>query len=243
MLISIAVAWEVVASLLNNPYLPSPFTVAQKFYQLALDGSLYKNTAASLERVFLGFGLAAICGVGLGIAIGITGRLGRIAGYYAEVMRYVSPISLFPLFILVFGLGLSSKIAMIFWVSWIPVLLSSANGIKNVDPVLIKAAISMGASRGRVITAVMIPSAMSYILAGLRIGMGIAFLGLVTAEMIGANSGLGFMVIQASETFKIADLYVGIIMLSLLGGILNYAFVLLEKSYTRDRGTGLPFEM
>lgn len=228
-------AWFILSSILNNIYFPGSLAVFERLYQMLLNGSLVSNAEISMERVLLGFSLAALVGTSLGIVIASSKRVSLITHPIIEFLRYISPISLFPLFILLFGLGLSSKVAMIFWVAWIPILIVTVQSVQNVETSLIKAARSMGIKGYSLISKVLIPAALPHMIGGLRVGMGIGFLGLVTAEMIGANSGLGFLVLQSAETFKITDMYVGILTLSLLGFSLNYILLLIEKRYTKHR--------
>lgn len=227
------VIWEISSIMLSSIYFPQPLSIVSRFYQMVVNGTLTPDIFASMERLLLGFGLAVVVGIPLGIVTGVSRRTQILLSPTIELFRYISPIALFPLFILIFGIGLSSKVVMIFWVAWAPILINTTQGIKNVNPVLIKAAKSLGAKPLTIVSKVMIPSATPYIISGLRVGIGVSFLALVAAEMIGANSGLGFLVLQSAESFHLLNMYVGIMTLSILGFLSNYAFLLLEKRFKR----------
>jgi len=153
------------------------------------------------------------------------------------MLRPISPIALFPVFILWFGIGIFSKIAIIFWVCWFPILLSTIKGVKSVDPILIKAARSMGASDSKLFKSVILPSSTFWIITGLRIGAASSLLALIAAEMIGTNSGIGFFVLTSAYTFKTVNMYAGILAIGLIGFFFNYLFIFLEKKLTNWKET------
>jgi len=144
----------------------------------------------------------------------------------------MSAFALFPVFILLFGLGETSKTIIIFWASLWPVLLNTAAGVRNVDKVLVRSAVSMGASRPYIFLRIILPAAAPEIFTGIRLGGSYCVMAVVAAEMIGATSGLGYLVIYSEQIFNIADMYGGIVCLAILGLGLNGILQGIEKFFT-----------
>jgi NitT/TauT family transport system permease protein len=149
--------------------------------------------------------------------------------------RQISALALFPVFILIFGIGEVSKAIIIFWASFWPILLNTVVGVKNIDPILIRSARSMGANGGKLFFNLIVPAAAPSTFTGIRLGASYAFMVLVAAEMVGANSGLGFLVLNSQETFKIPEMYAAIITLCLFGLLINYILLELERRATKWR--------
>jgi NitT/TauT family transport system permease protein len=149
--------------------------------------------------------------------------------------RQVSAIALFPVFILFFGIGELSKIVIIFWASVWPVLLGTVSGVKGVDPVLVKSARSMGARGATLFAKVIVPAAAPAVFTGVRLGAAYAFMVLVAAEMIGANAGLGFLVLNSQEVFQIPRMYAAIVALAAFGLAVNGVLLRLERRATAWR--------
>jgi NitT/TauT family transport system permease protein len=228
-------AWEIIGqSGLVEPFILPPFSaVLVGFINLLLAGELYGHISISLIRIAFGFGLAAFIAIPLGLLIGWFKFAERGINPLIELLRPISPIALFPVFILWFGIGIFSKIAIIFWVCWFPILLNTIKGVKSVDPLLIKAARSMGASNLTLFKSVILPSSVFWIITGLRISAASSLLALIAAEMIGANSGLGFFILSSAYTFKTINMYAGIMAIGLIGFSFNYFFIRLEKKLTK----------
>jgi NitT/TauT family transport system permease protein len=131
------------------------------------------------------------------------------------------------------GIGEISKIAIIYWVCQWPVLFNTVTGIRNVDPILIKVARTAGLSKLQIFWKVLLPASLPTVLTGIRMGVGLAFFMLIGAEMIGASSGLGFMILQAEGTFQIPKMYAGIVTVALLGIIVNMILIRMEKRVTK----------
>jgi NitT/TauT family transport system permease protein len=229
------VAWESIGrSGLVASYILPPFSeVLVSFIELMLSGELITHVSISIVRIFFGFGMAALVAIPLGLFMGWTKNVERSINPVIEMLRPLSPIALFPLFILWFGIGIYSKIAIIFWVCWFPILINTIKGVKTVDPLLIKAAKSMGAKNSVLFTKVVMPSSIFWIITGLRISIAASLLALIAAEMIGANSGIGFFVLISAQTFKTLNMYAGIITIGMIGFVFNYFFLLLEKKLTK----------
>jgi len=205
-------------------FLPSPAAVWAAFVQglagNADGGSLLADIGWSLFRVISAFALAAAFGVPAGLAMG-TSRIAR--GMFdppIEFYRPLPPLAYLPLVIIWFGIGETSKILLIFLACFAPVALAARSGVRSASQEQINAALSMGASRAQVLRHVILPSALPDILVGLRIGMGVGWTTLVAAEMVAATSGLGQMVLNASNFLRTDIVVMGIIVI----GLLAYAF-------------------
>lgn len=229
--------WELVPTLglVSKAYLSPPSEILATIWQLIGSGALFKHLTASLQRSLWGLLLAIGLGVALGLLMGWFTRFEAIVDPILQLFRQTSAFALFPVFILFLGIGELSKVAIIFWASFWPVLLSTIGGVKQVDQLLIHSARSMGASRLFVFRQVVLPAASPSIFTGIRLAGTYCITALVAAEMIGAHSGLGFLTLNAQEVFQIPTMYAGILLLALLGLALNYVLALVERRLTRWR--------
>lgn len=224
-------AWELAPrlGLVDRRFL-TPFSeVLATLWRLAASGGLDRHVGVSLRRVLSGLGLAVAVGVPLGLVMGSSRAVERSVDGPLQAGRQVSAIALFPVFILFFGIGEVSKVVIIVWASLWPILLNTVAGVKAVDPVLVRCVRSMGAGRSALFCKVILPSAAPSVLTGVRLGGAYAFMVLVAAEMIGANAGLGFLVLNAQETFDVPRMYAAIVALALFGLVLNHALTALER--------------
>ncbi|MBB3637500.1 ABC transporter permease [Variovorax atrisoli] len=229
--------WEALPRLgiVSDAYLSPPSAVLASIVQLLENGQLWKHVAASLQRSLWGLVLASVAGVVLGLLVGGFRRLAAIVDPVLQLFRQTSAFALFPVFILFLGIGELSKVAIIFWASFWPVLLSTVGGVKQVDRLLVNSALSMGASRRFVFFKVVLPASLPSIFTGVRLAGAYSITALVAAEMIGAHSGLGFLTLNSQETFQIPTMYAGILLLATLGLLLNYLLALLERRLLRWR--------
>lgn len=234
--------WEFLprAGLVNSAFLSPPSAVLTAIVQLAQTGQLGKHVAASLQRSLAGLILAVVAGVALGLLMGVVRRFEAFVDPLLQLFRQVSALALFPVFLLFFGIGEASKIAIIFWAAFWPVLLNTISGVKQVEKLLIHSALSMGASRRFIFFKVILPAAAPSIFTGIRLAGAYSITALVAAEMIGSHAGLGFLTLNSQEIFQIPSMYAGIVLLAILGLALNYGLALLEKRLTRWR-SGLEF--
>ena len=229
--------WEALPRLgiVSDAYLSPPSAVIASIAQLVDTGQLWKHLAASLQRSLWGLVLASFSGVVLGLLIGSSKRLAAIVDPVLQLFRQTSAFALFPVFILFLGIGELSKVAIIFWASFWPVLLSTVGGVKQVDRLLVNSALSMGASRRFIFFKVVLPASLPSIFTGVRLAGAYSITALVAAEMIGAHSGLGFLTLNSQETFQIPTMYAGILLLAVVGLVLNYLLALLERRVLRWR--------
>ncbi len=229
------IAWEIAprAGLVDSIFIPSFSKVAVSFYNLIASGELPYHTFVSLKRAVAGLIIGILVAVPLGLLIGRFKSAESFLDPVLQTFRQTSTLALLPVFILLFGLGETSKVLMIYWgVQW-PILLSTINGVKNIDPILIKSAKSMGASHIEIFGKVIVPATLPSIFTGIRLGGTSAILLLIAAEMVGASAGLGFLVFDFEVKYAIPEMFATIVTFSILGLVLNYFLVYLEKNATR----------
>lgn len=221
------------SGIITPAFLPPPSKVFATLAKLVISGELWVHTSISLQRALTGFSLAVITMIPLGFLMGWYRGFAAFSDGLVQTFRQIPSLALFPVLILFFGLGETSKIGVIFWGAQWPILLNTISGVKSVDPLLIKSARSLGASGVDLFRKVILPSSLPSIITGFRLSATNSILVLISAEMIGANSGLGFLMINSQFNFLISIMYAAIVALVLLGLITNYSLVWLEKSTTR----------
>ncbi|QBX55265.1 ABC transporter permease [Nocardioides seonyuensis] len=236
-LLALALVWEVAPRLqLVDPYfIPPLHVVLQEWWSMALDGELWKHIRASLVRSVIGFGLAIAVAIPLGAAIAWYRPVREFFTPVLEIFRNTAALALLPVFMLVLGIGETSKIAIVLYACFFPILLSTVTGVANVDPQLLRSARVLGLSPVATFRKVVFPAAIPTIFTGVRISGAAAILVLIAAEMIGATAGLGFLINYAQYNFLIPKMYAAIITTSAIGVGVNYGLVALERRFSRWR--------
>lgn len=236
-ILAILALWELAprAALVNPNFLTPVSKVVETLWLLVISGELNRHIVISLQRIVQGLAVSIAIGVPLGLAMGWFKTFERAFDGPLQFGRQISAIALFPVFILLFGIGELSKVVIIFWASVWPVVLNTTSGVKGIDPVLLRSAKSMGATGLVLFRKVIVPAAAPSIFTGVRLGAAYAFMVLVAAEMIGANAGLGFLVLHSQEVFRIPDMYAAIVALAAFGLALNKLLLVLERSATAWR--------
>jgi ABC-type nitrate/sulfonate/bicarbonate transport system permease component len=222
--IAVLALWEFATKIgkVDPIFLPAPSAVALAFLQLLISGELLFHAARSLGRLFVGYGIAAALGISIGLLIGWFRIVNQILKPLVELTRPVSPIALIPLAILWFGIGWESKIFVIAMGTFFPILLNTIAGVQNADPLLIKAARSLGANDFQILRTVAIPSAAPFIHTGLRVSLGIGFIVIIASEMVAAQNGLGWLVLDSQRVYRTDVVFVGIVSVSCLGLLGDY---------------------
>jgi NitT/TauT family transport system permease protein len=215
------------AALLSPPSVAIPALV-----DYFTTGDIFPHLWASLQRGGTGFLIAAAVGVPLGLIIGSLKVVARALTPVIEFLRQLPPLAMLPVFLLFLGLGFRAQLGIVIWASIWPILLNTITGAQAVDPRLVKAARTLGARRSDLFLRVALPSALPTIMTGMRLGASYAFLVLVAAEMVGADSGLGFLILNNQYTFRIPQMYAAILILACFGVALNYGLVALERLLT-----------
>ncbi len=223
-LIGFVTLWEVFANLnhgslrLVNPnLLPAPHEIVAAGIEMSRSGLLWTDVGVSLARAAEGFGLAAVLGVFLGMLSGYLSLFEDFAGPLIEVIRPIPPLAFLPMFIIWFGIGEPSKVLFIAFSCFFPIYLSTTQGVRFTDPVLIRAARSLGASQAQIFLHVVLRSALAEIMTGLRLGFGMAFFVLVAAELIAADAGLGYRIQEARNQFHVDVMFLDAFLIGVLG--------------------------
>lgn len=234
-IVSMLVAWQMAShfNLLDPVLVPSPLGIGLAALDALRDGSLLHNTFVSLGRVLLGFLVALIIAIPIGMLMGLSRLIQGLTEPLIELLRPIPPIALIPLAILWFGIGESSKIAIIAYGAFFPIFVSTLSGFRDVDPVHLRAACTLGATKSQLFRDVILPTAYPQIVTGARLGMSMAFIVLVAAELIASSAGLGYMINYARITFKTDEIFIGICTIGVLGFILNKALIELERRLVR----------
>jgi NitT/TauT family transport system permease protein len=227
--------WEVAprVGLAEPAFLPPLTEVLGTGVELLRNGQLVSHVQASLSRSLVGFGLAIVYAVPLGLLIGWYRPFASVVSPLLEALRNTAALALLPVFILLLGIGEASKIALVVYSCSFPILLNTIAGVRNVDPLLIKSARTMGLSPLRLFQKVILPAAVPTVFVGIRLAGAYSLLVLVAAEMIGAKAGLGYLIIYAQYNFQIPNMYVGILSLTVIGLAFNQVLQQIEKHFTR----------
>ncbi|HUC11482.1 MAG TPA: ABC transporter permease [Stellaceae bacterium] len=228
-------AWQFASQFsLVDPAVIPPFTnVIAAMVHGFVDGTLFDNMLVSLRRSGIAFGIAVALAIPLGLMMGSFRRFEDVVDSLLQLFRQTSALAIYPIFILLLGLGETSKVMLICWAAFFPILLNTISGVKLVDRRLIEMARVFGASRPEVFKRVVLPAATPAIFVGLRLSATISLLLLVAAEMIGANRGLGFMIINSQYNFQIPLMFAAIVLLALIGLAVNYVLLMLQHWFCR----------
>lgn len=213
-----------VMGLLPNYILPSPISVCQSAYLKIANGSLLDNTISTLIKVFLGIIAASIVAIPLGISIGYSESLDRFTTLLISILRPIPPIAWIPFSILWFGIGLNSAVFIIFLGCVFPLLVYTIDGVKRTPSILIESAKTLGADNSTILRKIILPSAVPYIVSGLKVGVSIALMCTISAEMIGSSTGLGYMILTASSLFDPGTTVVGMIVIGIIGIAFDLVF-------------------
>jgi taurine transport system permease protein len=196
-------------------FLPSPRTVVSEAAKLVISGELWSAILISSQRVFLGFALAALVAIPLGILVGVWWPARAIVGPFISLLRPLPSITWIPLTMLWLGIGEAQKVAIVFMGSWLYILLATVEATKQVDPLLVRAARNLGAGDLAIMREVILPGSLPGIIAGLKITLAIAWSCVLSAEMVAAQSGLGALIWQAKDWGNLALVLVGMICISI----------------------------
>jgi ABC-type nitrate/sulfonate/bicarbonate transport system permease component len=201
-----------------NPLIaPPPTEVANDIVRLVSSGALLAALVATFKRIIIGFVLAVIISVSLGTLMARIQVVEDAVDPIVELIRPVSPLAIFPLAILWFGIGDAAKIFLITLSCSFPIILNTYAGVRSIDISFIRAARSLGANSWEIVSKVVLPGSMPQIFTGIRIAWGIALIVIIASEMIGATEGLGYMVLQAQQTFRVERVFAGVVIIGVLG--------------------------
>jgi len=230
-LLAAAAIWEIMGRfVIDSPILFVPFSrVLVRGYELWQTGELQQHIWISFIEFIGGFALASVVGILVGGVLGGSRFLKNLFEPWVSMLYSTPVIALGPLFILWLGIGVGSKIAIIFLTSVFPVLINTIIGLTTTDKTLLEVARSCGASRSQLFWKVQMPAATPFVIGGLRLGVARALVGVVVAELFGARAGLGFMILNSTQSFDTASLYVGVLILAVAGIVSVWLLKLLEE--------------
>jgi ABC-type nitrate/sulfonate/bicarbonate transport system permease component len=228
--IALVAAWQLYTVERDDPKFPRPTTILSEFRRLWLFSQFDTHIAPSLERIALGFSIAVILGVALGIPLGLS-RLGRSAAMpHIEYWRAMPPPALLPIsIVLLKDIGNRQKIAFIAFFCIFPVLLNTIDGVRGLDPTIVDTARAYGVPVQERIRRIVLPAAFPQISAGMRTSLSLAVIIMVVAEYFSSTSGVGYVLLISKNTFQLGPMWAAILLIGVIGYVLNLAYLLVER--------------
>lgn len=229
--------WEIAprVGLVDPVFLPPFHDVVRALIDLAVNGQLASNIEASLIRSLCGFALALVVAVPLGLLIGWYKPVSDVLTPLLQVFLNTAALALLPVFVLILGIGETSKIAIVFYACTWPILLNTITAVRNVDPTLLKLARSLDLSPVRLFARVVLPASVPTIFTGIRLAGASAIVVVIAAELVGAKAGLGYLINASQYNFAIPQMYAGIVTISVIGVLFNQLLVIVERRFTSWR--------
>ncbi len=220
--------WEVLTRLLleNELLIPPPSSVLRSMWRLTVSGALNQHVLATLLEFAYGFTTACLIGIIIGYLMGMYSWLDELLDPWIATLYSIPVIAFVPLIIIWFGIGMLSKIIVVFKITVVAVILNTAAGIKTMDPVWLEVSKSLRLTPWETTYKIRLPATLPYIITGMRLGVGRALLGVIVAELMAANAGLGYLLRDASETWDSPKLFVTVILLAAMGLV---SFTLIKK--------------
>jgi len=226
----IVAGWQLWTASAHSVKFPRPTTIAVEFRKLWLFADFDKHVVPSLERIALGFSIAVVLGIALGVPLGLSYWARKAAMPHIEVWRAMPPPALLPIsIVLLHSIGNVQKVAFISFFCLFPVLLNTIDGVRSVDPTLLETARSYGISGLAKIRHVVVPAALPQIFAGMRTSLALAVITMVLSEYFSSTSGVGYVLLISKNTFQLAPMWAAIVLIGLLGYLANALFLLVER--------------
>jgi len=217
-------------------WMSGPLEIGARLWSWIIDGSLWDNLGATLAAMTLGYAIGTAIGVSLGLLFGFLPQLHRVFAPYIMALYALPKIALAPLFIIVFGIGIESRVALVAITVFFLILNTTLDGIRNVDRDLIRSLGVMGATRLEIIRKILLPAALPWIFTGMRISVRYAFTNTLLAELIASNQGIGFMIEYYSGIFDSTGTYAAILVLVIMSVGLTELLTRLEQAMSHGRG-------
>jgi NitT/TauT family transport system permease protein len=227
------VIWQAVASARLVPplFLPGPLDIGDAFVALFAQGQIWNDIWVSGQELVYGYGLAVLIALPLGLLMGWYRRLNYALDPFISFFYCTPRVALLPLLILWLGIGIWSKIAVVFLGSFFPIAINTIAGVRNLDAGLIKTSRSFGASDAQIFRTLALPGSVPFILAGLRLGVGHALIGVVVGELVAAQAGVGLMMARAGATFQTAKVFAGLIIVASTGIVITALLQRIERRF------------
>lgn len=223
--------WMLLAAATKPIFFPTPIAVLKAGAELLADGSLVEYILASYGRILSGWLVGSLVAIPIGLLVGRIRLVRSIIEPYIHFFRFIPPIAFVTLSLIWFGLGETSKIALIIYTTTFVVILNTLAGVLSVEKEKIRAGQCLGASSRQILLHIVIPATIPYIITGMRLGMGNSFMTVVAAEMLAARSGIGYLIFNARLFMKTDQIFVGIITLGVMGIIADFLFRLLVSRF------------
>jgi ABC-type nitrate/sulfonate/bicarbonate transport system permease component len=224
-------AWEISSQLgwLDPLFASSPSLIVEKLYDMVADGTIWPHVVASANIAALGFGLSVVVGVPMGLLMGRSPTLRATLEPFTTALNAAPQVAFLPLLIIWLGIGIASKVALVFLGSFLIMVINTEAGVAQVDRKLIETARSFMANERQIMLKVILPSSMPYIIADMRLGVGRTLVMVVVAEIYAATKGLGYLIFQAGGMYDTAQVFVGVVILAGAGIVLNSFLRWLER--------------
>lgn len=224
-------AWQLFAMVgfIDAGFFPPPTTVMATLWELVGEGTMARETLVTLQRVTLAFFLGVVPGVALGLLMGWVGVVRAIFDPIVTVIYPIPRIAILPLFLVIFGLGSAPVIAITALISFFPAALTTYSGVAGLDKDLPDMARNLGASRVQIMTKIAFPSSLPVMLAGLRLALGVALTGLVAAEFVASQTGLGARIWRFWQLYRIPEMWAYIVVVAAIGILLQFGLVELQR--------------
>jgi ABC-type nitrate/sulfonate/bicarbonate transport system permease component len=224
--ISIAIiAWQLLSTFVFNPFLiPPPLAVAQAAIPMLLSGEILSDVSISMVRVLVGFVTGSLVGVVMGVLLGRIRLLHDLLDPIIELLRYLSPTAMIPIAVIWFGIGELSKYFLIFWGTYFIVLINTIAGVWRAPIARQRAAECLGANKLQIFILVVVPSAAPYIVTGMRIAMASSFMSIIPAEILAADSGIGYLLQKSSMLLQTNRIFVALLTICILGFVVDRIF-------------------
>lgn len=216
-------------------FFSGPSAIAKQFWYTLTQGNLLADLAFSGKNFAIGFGIALVTGVVLGVIIGWYRRVRLLTDPFLNALYAAPRIAMMPLIIIWFGIGMWSKVFIVFLSAFFPILVNTVAGIRNMDRDLLRAARAFCASDWQIFKTLAIPGSVPFILTGVRQGVAVGLIGVVVGEMLGSSEGIGFMVAYGGQTFQTDTLFVGFVIIAFAGIVLTSITERLERRFSRWR--------
>ncbi len=221
-LLLLVVGWQIISMVEKNPAIPNVADIGKALYEVLSNGKFYINLLSTVKLVVIGVAMASVVGVAVAFLMSLNEKMQHIIMPVVECLRNIPAITLFPMLLVIFGIGDSSRIFVIFWTAYPSIVIQTYYGLNNIDRSIVEAAQNCGASNLQVYRYIRFPLALFDILNGVRIAIGAGFIAIVVAEMLGATKGLGYMILWCTNAFKYPETYAYIVIVALIGGLFNY---------------------
>jgi NitT/TauT family transport system permease protein len=229
--VGLLLAWELAARFgaIDVRFFPAPSAIILMMLRMIASGELTENILISLQRITLGFLLGGIPAIVLGIVMGISRPVRALVDPLIVATYPIPKSSILPFILLIFGLGEMSKVVMVAIGVFFPVAINATAGVLQISPIYLDVGKSFKASRWDTFRTIALPGALPFIMTGIKLGAGLALILIAVAEMVGAKSGIGYMIWSAWETFAVAKMYVGLFVIALIGFAVSFLLNEIER--------------